>query len=109
MASKLSKSGCLSLGQILNSFSNPISEEQAWAVTYEVIKTLDACLAFKAVTGEAPDTQSYFEVQSPSEIIIHWDGRVDEDTFIEKNNSARRASKTIKDWIWIKKWYFAIL
>ena len=79
MASVLSDSGCVSLGHILGSFSAPISEEHAWAVTYETVKTLDKCLQNKSVvvqncgnggaTGSAVD--SFCEVTAPADILIH--------------------------------------
>ena len=36
----LDKNSCLNLQQILEVFSAPISEEQAWAVLYQVFSTL---------------------------------------------------------------------
>ena len=74
MASVLSDSGCVSLGHILGSFSAPISEEHAWAVTYETIKTLDKCLQNKSVVvqnGATGSTVVFCEVRAPADILIH--------------------------------------
>ena len=74
MASVLSDSGCVSLGHILGSFSAPISEEHAWAVTYETIKTLDKCLQNKSVVVQNGATGSavvFCEVRAPADILIH--------------------------------------
>ncbi len=80
MASVLNESGCVSLGQILGSFSAPISEEHAWAVTYEIVKTLDACLQNKSVivhanaaegAASAVASDTFCEVTSPSDVLIH--------------------------------------
>ena len=95
MASVLSESGCVSLGQILGSFSAPISEEHAWAVTYETVKTLDACLQNKSVIVHANATDganavasdTFCEVTSPSDVLIHQDGFVSTDSFLINNTS----------------------
>ena len=43
--SSLGKDCCLTLKQVVSSFSAPITEEHAWAVVYEMVKTLDLCLS----------------------------------------------------------------
>ena len=43
--SSLDGNGCLTLKQVVSSFSAPITEEHAWAVVYEMVKTLDVCLS----------------------------------------------------------------
>ena len=41
---KLDKYGCLSLSEIIKCFNAPISEEHAWAVIYQTLRTLDNCI-----------------------------------------------------------------
>ena len=79
-ASHLNQLNCLTLRQIVGSFSAPITEEHAWAVVYETAKTLGLCLDNPSVA------QRLFVVNSMDAILIHADGHVHEDTFILDNS-----------------------
>jgi len=82
-ASSLNDSNCLSLKQIVGSFSAPITEEHAWAVVYELVKTLDLCLSNPTFADRM------FIVNSLNHVMIHLDGNVHEDTFILDQNKVR--------------------
>ncbi len=74
--SKLDASGCLTLRQILGSFSAPITEEHAWAIIFESLKTLHNCLGNPALASKL------FTVNSLNHILIHQEGYVAENTFM---------------------------
>lgn len=82
-ASHLNKLNCLTLRQIVGSFSAPITEEHAWAIVYEITKTLDICLANPSVAHRL------FIVNNLSHVFIHEDGHVQEETFIVDNNEGK--------------------
>ena len=82
-ASHLNKLNCLTLRQIVGSFSAPITEEHAWAIVFEITKTLDICLANPSVAHRL------FIVNNLSHVFIHEDGHVQEETFIVDNNEGK--------------------
>ena len=83
-ASQLNQLNCLTLRQIVGSFSAPITEEHAWAVVYETAKTLGLCLDNPSVAHRL------FVVNAMDAILIHEDGHVHEDTFILDNSQGKR-------------------
>ena len=73
--------GCLTLKQVVRSFSAPITEEHAWAVVYETVKTLDLCLGNPAIFSRL------FGASNLEHILIHQDGHVHEKTFLHEPDS----------------------
>ena len=75
-SSSLDPTGCLTLHQIVGSFSAPISEEQAWAIIYESVRTLDLCLASPSLATKL------FMANGLDHVRVHEDGHVHENSFI---------------------------
>lgn len=67
---QLDSSGCLSLSDILHSFNQPISEEQAWAVCYQ------AAMCFNNQWKDNHNPQSCYCPSDTSELLIHKDGDI---------------------------------
>ncbi len=74
--SKLDASGCLTLRQILGSFSAPITEEHAWAIIFEAVKTLHTCLGNHSLVAKL------LLVTDLNHILLHKEGYVSEGTFM---------------------------
>ena len=81
MGSSLDSDGCLTLKQVVGSFSAPITEEHAWAVVYEVVKTLDMCLSNLSIHSRL------FLANSLNHLLMHQDGHLHERTFLLEPNS----------------------
>merc|ERR1711915_969379 len=91
-SSKLGKSGnwysaqldtrnCLNLGQILRVFSAPITEEHAWAVTFQCL----SCLMKRLQNEDA----ICYSVETANDIFIHTSGSIHEDTFSHKQQERK--------------------
>ena len=75
------------------------------AVTFETVKTLDACLQNISVVIQHPakggqhpaPAETFFEVQNPSDVLIHQDGFVSKDSFLvnSKTQSPQKRRKNI--------------
>ena len=84
----LNASDCLSLESITQSFSAPITEEHAFAVIYECIKTLAAVTSTPASASKTTHTKTskpqmrLAVVGTAADIMIHKEGRVHESTFV---------------------------
>jgi len=81
----LDTEGCLTLEQILNSFSAPISEEHAWAVIHQALQCLSKLLDDLARS----DTIAHV-VSSTQHILINNEGKVHRNTFISSKQSQRQ-------------------
>ena len=79
---RLNSKQCLSLQQILASFSAPISEAWAFAIAYEGSKALTN--AAKALNGQA------MMVQNARDLFVHKEGFVHQSSF--ENRPGKRAS-----------------
>lgn len=75
-SSCLDSSGCLTLRQIVGSFSAPITEEHAWAVIYEAVRTLDICLSNPSMASKLNIASSLTHVR------LHESGYAHDSTFI---------------------------
>lgn len=82
----LNEDDSLSLEQITNSFSAPITEEHAFAIIYECCKTL------KNVFQGQRSKCAVSVVSSLRDIFLHRDGRVHETTFRAPKSRPRRDS-----------------
>lgn len=81
----LDNEGCLSLQQILHSFSAPISEEHAWAVIHQALQCLSKLLDDLARS----DTIAHV-VSSTQHILINNEGKVHRNTFLSSKHSQRQ-------------------
>jgi len=81
IASSLDSNNCLTLKQVVGSFSAPITEEHAWAIVYETCKTLDLCLANPAIFHKL------FIADKLEHVYIHDDGLISDRTFIQEPDS----------------------
>ena len=77
----LDTNGCLTLKQVVSSFSAPITEEHAWAVVYEMVKTLDVCLGNPSIFSRL------FLATSLDHVLLHQDGHVHEKTYLQEPDS----------------------
>ena len=74
----LNEDSCLNLEQIVQVFSAPITEEHAWAVVYEMVKTLDVCLSNPGIFSRL------FLATSLDHVLLHQDGHVHETTYLQE-------------------------
>ena len=74
----LDSNKCLTLKQVVSSFSAPITEEHAWAVVYEMVKTLDLCLSNPGIFSRL------FLATSLDHVLLHQDGHVHETTYLQE-------------------------
>jgi len=81
----LDSEGCLSLEQILHSFSAPISEEHAWAVIHQALQ----CLSKLLDDLVRSDTIAHV-VSSTEHILINNEGKVHRNTFLSTKQSQRQ-------------------
>ena len=81
VASTLDSNQCLTLKQVVGSFSAPITEEHAWSVVYEMTKTLDLCLANPAIYHKL------YLANRLEHVYIHEEGLVSDQTFIQEPES----------------------
>lgn len=79
----LDENGCLSLEQILLCFRAPVTEQHAWAIIYETLKTLHNLLLKLEHQQSRPPLLS---VTSPEDILIHQSGRVSPETFLRRSD-----------------------
>ncbi|XP_023323232.1 protein spire homolog 1 isoform X2 [Eurytemora carolleeae] len=89
-ACALDKQGCLSLEQILKSFSAPISEEHAWAIIHQSLVCLSRLLE------NLVSNPLLHLVTSTSDILLSSDGSVDEKTYSLPGNGRKRAVRENK-------------
>ena len=75
----LNSNNCLTLKQIVASFSAPITEEHAWAIVYETVKTLDICLGNPAIYSKL------YSASNLDHVLVHQDGLVHQTTFIQES------------------------
>jgi len=61
----LDSHGCLNLQDILLMFDSPISQERAWALCYQIAKSLSSLTENK-----------FYEISELSQIILHKDGDI---------------------------------
>ena len=75
----------LSLGRITSSFSAPITEEHAFAVVHECLRTLKEASnkRIDAAAEASPSPSRLLTVDSTGDIFIHREGRVHEKTFLQ--------------------------
>ena len=96
----LDKNSCLNLQQILEVFSAPISEEQAWAVLYQVFPTVilkgDIYYLSQVLRCFYNLLRSFqgdfYTIRSPQDILIECDGSVHDETFCG-GSEGRRAGR----------------
>ncbi|XP_071634494.1 protein spire isoform X10 [Temnothorax longispinosus] len=62
---KLDSHGCLNLQDILLMFDSPVSQERAWALCYQIAKSLSCSTENK-----------FYEISELSQIILHKDGDI---------------------------------
>ena len=74
----LDRNKCLTLKQVVSSFSAPITEEHAWAVVYEMVKTLDVCLSNPGILSRL------FLATSLDHVLLHQEGYVHERTYLQE-------------------------
>lgn len=82
IGSCLDANGCLTLKQIVGSFTAPITEEHAWAIVYEVVKTLDLLLNNPSIFSN----QKLVSATALEHVHLHQDGLVHEATFIQQTH-----------------------
>ena len=104
MASSASWAGCsldgrdsLDLDQITGSFSAPITEEHAFAIVHESMKTLRS-VAAAAASSSSPSSsgRQMRQLVCPGDILLHKDGRVHPATFVacgDDEGSTRRGKR----------------
>lgn len=81
---ELDAQGCLSLGNILESFSAAINEEHAWAICFLFAKTGQSVLS-------DPECKKACHLVSKTEHVkLHKDGDVHEETFLPHSATADR-------------------
>lgn len=68
---ELDSSDCLSLYDILHSFNQPISEEQAWAVCYQAAKCF-----YKQWSEQAQVPKSIYCTSDTAQLLIHREGEI---------------------------------
>eukprot|EP00093_Oithona_nana_P001430 01430.XXX_3188_210_1 [CDS] Oithona nana genome sequencing. len=81
VASTLDSKQCLTLKQVVGSFSAPITEEHAWSVVYEMTKTLDLCLDNPGIYHKL------YLANRLEHVYIHEEGLVNDQTFIQEPES----------------------
>ena len=81
---RLNRDKCLSLEQITEGFSAPITEEHAFAIVHECMKTLTVL-----VTRSHPAKKTLATIEGTRDIFLHNDGRVHESTFIKAETAGR--------------------
>ena len=80
---KFNADGCLTLEEITSSFSAPITEEHAWAIVFECVKSLNGLVESKP--------RRVFVVTNTKQILLHREGRVHESTFLIPDKSGQSA------------------
>ena len=92
-------SNILSLETITNRFSAPITEEHAFAVIYECMKSLAKVLSAAETAATFSGKQNRREIQTSlavvsgtADIMLRKDGTVHGSTFIEAGESGKLAS-----------------
>jgi len=84
----LDENGCLVLASIVEAFNTPISEEHAWALSYQVAKCGQAILGNEAQRGAC------LLVTNMHHLVLHRDGHVHQSTFLDmQEDSSRRSSR----------------
>ena len=68
--------------QVVGTFNWPISEEQAWAVIHQTVRTLGTLLE---LPGSGIETQGLALVTHSSHLLINLDGSVANETFLARN------------------------
>jgi len=89
---QLDKEECLSLEQILQSFSAPISEEHAWAVIHQALQCLSKLLDELA---RCDTINLMYAVTNTNHILINTDGRVHRNTFMSTTSSNNTKSNIL--------------
>ena len=84
----------LSLEQIIGGFNAPISEQHAWAVIYESLRTLDALLKdFSTVLRCDEDVSCYLrQVSKCGDIFVEQSGKISDETFIGQEHKGESFS-----------------
>jgi len=77
---QLSSRGCLSLAQIIDAFQTPITEEFAWALCYQLAKC-----GQQTLTTTDSTRKRCLLLTSSAQLLVHKDGMVHEDTFLNTN------------------------
>jgi len=72
----------VSLEEVVGTFNWPISEEQAWAVIHQTVRTLGTLLE---LPGSGIETQGLALVTHSSHLLINLDGSVANETFLARN------------------------
>lgn len=62
---KLDSHGCLNLQDILLIFDSPVSQDRAWALCYQIAKSLSRLMENK-----------FYEISELSQILLHKDGDI---------------------------------
>jgi hypothetical protein len=83
---------CLSLETITTSFSAPITEEHAFAIIYECMRTLGNVVAGAATRSTG--NKGIAVVSGTADIMLHKEGRVHEATFVENLDSGAEEFKS---------------
>ena len=74
----------ISLDQVIKCFNYPISEEHAWAIIYQTVRTLNALLQTPGILSlDSPANRDVLvQVSHSAEILLHQDGVVADETFL---------------------------
>ena len=81
---QLDKNSSLSSETITSSFGNPITEEHAFAIIYESMKTLSNVISLQNKEGRKELLIRM--VSTPFDLFLHKDGRVHEVTFKQQKS-----------------------
>jgi hypothetical protein len=74
---RLDAEGCISLSNVLHSFTAGVNEEQAWALCYQIIK------AAQILLSRVEDRDQVLLVTETDHVKLHQDGSVHKNTFLD--------------------------
>lgn len=79
----LDPDGCITLTNVLQSFTAGVNEEQAWALCYQIIKSAQCILS------DPEDRESVLLVTETEHIKLHQDGSVHKNTFMREDHRGK--------------------
>merc|ERR1719419_1206221 len=91
---QLDSDQCLSLEQILQSFSAPISEEHAWAVIHQALQCLSRLLDELA---RCDTIQLMYAVTNTKHIMINTEGKVHKNTWLSSVNNVNSRQSALSE------------
>lgn len=80
---RLDGDGCITLSNVLHSFTAGVNEEQAWALCYQITK------AGQLVLSRAEDRDHVLLVMDTDQVKLHQDGSVHRNTFLRTDDDGK--------------------